>query len=133
MERSEMMHNQISRGPDNKVAEVHLHITKDSLPGLMAVLHHALNTWPEAPAEWKVLWDLLEHGRILQEYDDEREARRIKESSDYHSLEVREKIASLIKKFGQDEYIAYTLTSHEVSLDDWQKKMIIKYPDKCMV
>jgi len=34
------------------------------------VLNRALNCWPEAPADWKSLSDLLDHGRILQPYTD---------------------------------------------------------------
>lgn len=38
---------------------------------LIAILNRALNTWPEAPADWKGLADYLVHGRILQQYVDE--------------------------------------------------------------
>ena len=34
------------------------------------ILNRALNTWPEAPADFKSLSDLLDHGRILQPYTD---------------------------------------------------------------
>lgn len=34
------------------------------------ILNRALNTWEAAPADWKSVSDLLEHGRILQLYTD---------------------------------------------------------------
>jgi hypothetical protein len=37
---------------------------------LRQILNRALNTWPEAPADFKSLSDLLDHGRILQPYTD---------------------------------------------------------------
>lgn len=37
---------------------------------LRQILNRALNTWPEAPADWKSVSDLLNYGRILQPYAD---------------------------------------------------------------
>lgn len=36
---------------------------------LTILLNRALNTWPEAPKDWKELADYLVHGRVLQNYD----------------------------------------------------------------
>jgi hypothetical protein len=37
---------------------------------LTNLLNRALNTYPEAPADWKGLSDMLVHGKILQLYSD---------------------------------------------------------------
>lgn len=64
-----MIHARVSKNPaDNSIAELHLSIKADALPGLITILSRALNCWPEAPAEWKQLADMLVHGKVLQNY-----------------------------------------------------------------
>lgn len=44
--------------------------TDDTINQFRTILNQALNCRPEAPACWKELSDMLEHGRILQDYHD---------------------------------------------------------------
>jgi hypothetical protein len=57
-------------GKDNAgtIITLHLEITEESLVSFRRMLARALNTWDNAPGELKELSDMLEHGKILQEY-----------------------------------------------------------------
>lgn len=48
-----------------------LELDEEATKQLERILNRALNTWPEAPADWKSLADYLMHGKILQPYVDE--------------------------------------------------------------
>lgn len=55
---------------ENKLVGLKLEMEGHSLIFFRQILNRALNCWPEAPAEWKQLSDMLEHGKILQDYED---------------------------------------------------------------
>ncbi len=63
-----MIHARASRGPDNQIAEIHFSVTEESIPGFQQLVRRALNCWPDAPPELKELGDMLEHGKVLQDY-----------------------------------------------------------------
>ena len=55
--------------PTGKMVELTVRFqTPKTINAFRTALNRALNCWPEAPAELKELSDMLEHGRILQDY-----------------------------------------------------------------
>lgn len=63
-----MIHARVSRGPSSKIAEIHFSVTEESIPGFKELVRRALNCWPDAHPELKELGDMLEHGKVLQDY-----------------------------------------------------------------
>lgn len=63
-----MIHARVSRGPDSEIAEIHISITAESIPGFTALISDALNCRPDVHPELKELGDMLTHGRVLQDY-----------------------------------------------------------------
>lgn len=63
-----MIHTQISRDLSYNVETLKLGIVGDSIPRVKEALRRALNTWPDCHPELKELSDLLEHGKVLQDY-----------------------------------------------------------------
>lgn len=64
--------NEVGSMNPESIHSVTLVITEhSSLRGFRKILHRALNTWPECPAEWKEVADMIEHGKILQDYQDD--------------------------------------------------------------
>ena len=51
-----------------KVIALQLTIPFDRYNEFQTILNRALNTWDTAPAEWKELSDVLNHGNTLQNY-----------------------------------------------------------------
>lgn len=49
---------------------IQLSLDIEATKQLCVILNRALNTWPDAPAQWKELSDMLTHGAILQKYSD---------------------------------------------------------------
>lgn len=54
---------------DGKLSELALEL-KDAatINSFQQLLNRALNTWEDAPADWKELSDKMEHGKVLQNY-----------------------------------------------------------------
>lgn len=61
--RGEYDHNQ------KRLKVLHIQMDAEGIHALKKILNRALNTWPEAPEEFKELSDMLEHGRVPQEYN----------------------------------------------------------------
>jgi hypothetical protein len=54
---------------DGKLDKVQLTLEdKETIRSFQTLLNRALNTWPDAPPEWKELSDRIEHGKALQDY-----------------------------------------------------------------
>lgn len=51
-------------------AGLEISLEESEIKAFQAILNRALNTWPDAPADWKSVADLLEFGRVLQPYTD---------------------------------------------------------------
>ena len=49
-------------------AAIQITIPIERVTEFKAILNRALNTWQDAPPEWKELSDILEHGQMLQDY-----------------------------------------------------------------
>jgi hypothetical protein len=133
-----MIHTRIQRNEvgainPESIDVLHLSITKDdsSITQFRELLNRALNCWPECPVDFKQLSDLLEHGKILQEYSDSKESShtRIQSNDFYHGKEF-ELIKNSIIKYGAQEFIEYTRKSHSQSLKDWINEMEKKLADK---
>lgn len=119
----------VTRSSDGNLISLDLSLSKDSILHFRTLLNRALNCYPQAPAEWKELSDMLEHGRILQNYSDHKDSVDIS-NKEYYLGSQYARVQSLIQKYGTSEWRLYTLISHELSLEEWEKKMKIKYPEK---
>lgn len=65
---SKNLHAHPSKDVAGNTVAVILEIPENHLPGFKLILNRALNTWPDAPPEWKHLADMLEYGHSLQNY-----------------------------------------------------------------
>lgn len=66
-----MIHARVSRAMkagEEIIAEIHFSVTEESIPGFKELVRRALNCWPDAHPELKELGDMLEHGKVLQDY-----------------------------------------------------------------
>ena len=52
------------------IENIYISLTEKDINTFRKVLLRALNTWPDCPTNWKELADLIEHGKVLQEYVD---------------------------------------------------------------
>ena len=62
------LHAHPSKNAEGKTIAIILEIPANHLPGFQTILQRALNTWPDAPPEWKHLADMIEFGYPLQDY-----------------------------------------------------------------
>lgn len=51
-----------------KINKITLTLSEESIEQFKTILSRALNTFPEAHPDWKELWDMMEHGYVLQDY-----------------------------------------------------------------
>lgn len=109
-----MIHTRVSRNPENQIAEIHISITAESLPGFIQLIDRALNCWDSAPKELKDLGDMLTHGYITQDH----EFKRIntQQSGDYYTAQEQAVIKEFIEREGFDVWLVKIKdgTSHEV-------------------
>lgn len=63
-----MIHVEVHRDSVDAVAEFKISVTTDSIAGFKQMVAKALNCWPDAPPELKEMGDMLDHGKILQDY-----------------------------------------------------------------
>ena len=49
-------------------SEIQITLPVERVTEFKTILNRALNTWADAPPEWKELSDILEHGQMLQDY-----------------------------------------------------------------
>lgn len=133
-----MIHTRIQRnevGATNpeSIDVLHLSITRDdlSLNQFRELLNRALNCWPECPADFKNLSDLLEHGKVLQEYSDKKESFHARiQSNDYYQGAELELVKNSIIKYGAQEFIEFTKKNPAQSLKEWIKEMEKKLATK---
>lgn len=59
----------VTKNLQNELHLVRLELTEESIKEFQLVLQRALNCWPDAPADFKSLADILEYGRPLQDYN----------------------------------------------------------------
>jgi hypothetical protein len=112
--------------------EIHIHIVGDSRKTFKTILDRALNVWPDCPAEWKSMADIVIHGTTLQKYRDgihTVSADNIHHNHDYYTPQMQQFIQGFITKYGEHEWHAYTLKSHQQSLSAWINEMRAKYPE----
>lgn len=69
MIHTRVQRNQVGATNPESIEGLHISLTEDSIFSFRKILLRALNTWPECPAEWKELADLIEHGTVLQDYN----------------------------------------------------------------
>lgn len=59
----------ITKNLQNELHLVRVEFTSESIKEFQSVLQRALNCWPDAPADFKSLADILEYGKPLQDYN----------------------------------------------------------------
>jgi hypothetical protein len=98
-----MIHTEIHRGPDSKIREIKLSVTAISIPAFTALLHKALNCWPDAPKELKDLGDLVTHGYITQDHTYKHVGAAYTHSGEYTAAEQLA-MKEIREKVGEQEY-----------------------------
>lgn len=98
-----MIHTRVSRNPENKISEIHISVTEDSLQSFEKLIYRGLNCWDTAPAELKELGDMLTHGRVTQDHSF-KPMNTKQTGGDYYSPKEREIIQAYILKHGNDAW-----------------------------
>lgn len=120
-----MIHTRVSRDSENKIFEIHISVTSDSLDNFTKLIYRSLNTWDTAPAELKDLGDMLTHGYITQ--DHKFKPINSSQRGDYYTPQEQAVIKDFIIANGFELWLSKIKdgTSHEVlksNFDVAQKK-----------
>lgn len=59
---------EINRLSSGNISSLNITLSAESINTFRTILDRALNCWPHCPNEWKELSDMLNHGRVLQNY-----------------------------------------------------------------
>lgn len=64
-----MIHVRVSRGQRENIETIHISLSsEESISAFKEAIRRATNCWPDAHPEMKELADMLEHGKVLQNY-----------------------------------------------------------------